>query len=98
MGGAEGIVFAFLAAGESGDATALAKRVHAVPPAGQNFVRITLMADIPDQPVPRRVENVVDGNRQFDDAQGRAQVAAGYGNRAHRIVAEFLRELLELFN
>jgi hypothetical protein len=39
------------ALGEAGQAAALAQRADAVAPAGQDLVRIGLVADVPDQPV-----------------------------------------------
>ena len=51
VGGAEGVVFAFVALGETREPAALAQGADAVPPAGQDLVGIGLMADIPDQPI-----------------------------------------------
>ena len=53
MRGAERVVFALGALGEAGQAAALAQRADAVAPAGEDLVRIGLMADVPDQPVGR---------------------------------------------
>ena len=50
---------------------------HALAPAGQDLVRIGLVADVPDEPVVRRVEDVVQRDRQLDRAEVRRQVAAG---------------------
>ena len=47
------------------------KRADAVAPAGQNLVRIGLVADVPDQPVARRIEDVVERDGQLDHAQAR---------------------------
>ena len=51
MGGAERVVFAFRALGETAEARALPERADARPAAGQNLVRIGLVADVPDDPV-----------------------------------------------
>ena len=59
------------APGEAGQAAALAQGADAVAPAGQDLVRIGLVADIPDQPVARRVEHSVDRDGQLDHAQRR---------------------------
>ena len=80
MRGAERIVFALGALGEAGKAAALAQRADAVAAAGENLVRIGLVADVPDQPVGRRVENVVQRDRQLDDAEAGAEMAAGDGD------------------
>ncbi len=68
---AERVVFALGALGEAGQAAALAQRADAVAPAGQDLVRIGLVADVPDQPVARRVEDVVQRDGQLDDAEAR---------------------------
>ena len=49
----------------------------AIAPPGQDLVRIGLMADVPDQPVARRIEHRVEGNRQLDHAERGAEMAAG---------------------
>ena len=90
------VVFAFGALGEAGQAAALAQRADPVAPAGQDLVRIGLMADIPDQPVARRVEHVVQRDGQFDDAEAGAEVAAGHRNRTDRFGPQFVGHLPEL--
>ena len=76
-----GIVFALAALGEAGKAAARAQRMDAVAPAGENLVRIGLMADVPDQPIARRIEDIMERDRQFDDAEPGAQMAPGLGQR-----------------
>ncbi len=92
MGGAEGVVFALGAAGEAGQAVFLAQRADAVAAAGQDLVRIALVADIEDQPVVGRVEDVVDGDRQFDHAEAGAEMAAGARDRIDHLGAQFARQ------
>ena len=74
---AKGIVFALRPLGETRKAAALPDRPDAVAPAGEDLVRVGLMADIPDQPVVRRVEDIVERNRELDDAETGAEMAAG---------------------
>ena len=62
---------------EAGDAALLAQRLEVGVPAGQQLVRIALVPDVPDELVARRVEGVVERDRQLDDAKSRADVAAG---------------------
>jgi hypothetical protein len=52
------------------------------------------MADVPDQFVIRGVKNVMQGNRQFDYTETRAQMAAGYGDRVDGLGAQFVGNLL----
>ena len=96
MGGAERVVFALAAPGEAGEAAALAQGADAVAPAGQDLVRIGLVADVPDQPVARRVEDVVERDRQLDDAEAGAEMAAGDRHGRDRLGAQFVGELAQL--
>ena len=50
-------------------------RADAVAAAGDDLVRIALVADVPDQLVVGRVEHIMDGDGQLDDAEARAQDA-----------------------
>jgi hypothetical protein len=93
---AEGVVFALAAAGEAGQTAALAQRADTVAPPGQDLVRIALVADIPDQLVARRIENVMQGDRQLDDPQARAQVAPGDRNRVDHLLAQFVGNLAQV--
>src|SRR5436190_7622896 len=61
VGGAERVIFALGPLGEAAEPPALPDGADAVAAAGYNLVRITLVADIPDQLVGRRIEYVMDG-------------------------------------
>ena len=43
---------------------------------GQDFMRVALVADVPDQLVLGRIKHRMDRDRQFNHAQTRAQMAA----------------------
>ena len=66
MRGAERIVDALSTLGETGKTAALAQRTHALAAAGDDLVRIGLMADVPDETILRGVEHVVERNGQLD--------------------------------
>ncbi|GAB5508335.1 MAG: hypothetical protein Rhirs2KO_34980 [Rhizobiaceae bacterium] len=51
------------------------------------------MADIPDNAVIRRVENVVERNSQLDNAQSGAEMPARLGHCIDEFGAQFLGEL-----
>ena len=55
---------------------------------GQNFVRITLMTDIPNQLVHRGVENSVQRYGQLDHTQRGSQMPPGFGNHLDHFVAQ----------
>ena len=78
------------ALGEAGQASGLAQGLDAVAAPGQDLVRIGLMADVPDDPVFRRVEDVMQGDRQLDDAEAGAEMAAGYGDGVDGRAAQFV--------
>src|SRR6185312_8383507 len=93
---AEWVVFAFGPLCESGEAAALTQCANAVTPPGEDFVRIRLVADIPDQPVGRRVKHIVQGDGELDDAKPGAEMAAGPRDRVDGLVAQLVRQLPEL--
>ncbi len=96
MRGAERVVFAFGALGEAGQAAALPQRANAVAPAGENFVRIGLVADIPDQPVRRRIEDIMQRDCQLDNAEPCTEMPAGLGDGVDSFGPQLVGELLEL--
>jgi hypothetical protein len=65
-------------------------------PAGEHLVRVGLVADVPDQPVLRRVEDVVQGDGQFHRAEVGGEMAAGLRHRLDEELAQFLRQLRQL--
>jgi hypothetical protein len=93
--GAERVVLALGALGEAGEAAALAQRANAVTPAGEDLVRIGLVADVPDQPVARRLKHVVQRDGELDNTQPGAQMAARYRDGADGLLAQFIRELAQ---
>ena len=95
MGRAERVVFAFRPFGEARQAAALPQGADAVAPAGEDLVRIGLMADVPDQPVARRIEDIMQRHRQLDHAEPRPEMAAGDRNRSDRLGAQFVGDLLQ---
>ena len=98
MSGTEGIVFGFLALAETGDAAELPELFEPVAPAGEHLVRVALMTDVPDDVVVGHVEDVVQGDGQFDDAEGRAEMAAGFGNGLDDLPTELVGELLQVLH
>ena len=92
----ERIVFAFRSLGETGKSTFHAQRANAVAASRQDLVRIRLVADVPDQPVVRRVEDIVQRHRQLDHAKTGAKMPAGARNRVDQLDAQFLGELRQI--
>ena len=92
----EHVVRRFAAPREATDAVELAERPEPIEAAGQQLVRVGLVAGVPDDPVARRFEQPVEGDRQLDHAERRAEVAAGARDGADDRLADLDRELGEL--
>ncbi len=54
------------------------------------------MSDIPDQPVGRGVEDVVQRHRQFDDAEPGTEMAAGHRYGIDQLGAQLVGELTQI--
>ena len=72
------IVLALAAEQEAIQPLVLAYRREAVESAGEELVDIALVADIEEKFVARRVEDSVQGEGEFHNAEVRAEVAAGF--------------------
>ena len=81
MRGTKRVVLAFFAPRKTGDATFLPELRHARAAAGQYLVAVGLMADIPHQAIIRRVEHIVQRDREFDRPQIRRKMSARGGHR-----------------
>jgi hypothetical protein len=55
-----------------------------------------LVADVPDQPVLGRVEDVVERDRQLDDAEPRAEMPACHRHGRNRLGAQLIGQLTQL--
>ena len=87
--------------GSYGDSLRIAKpesppplRIVAEPlaPAGEDFVHVGLMADVPNQPIGRKIEHAMQRERQLDDAEVRREVAAVDGARSNEQIANLTRQ------
>ena len=63
---AKRVVFGFAALGEARQTAVAAHGMHLVFASGKDFVRITLMTDVPNQLVFRRVINIVQSHGKLD--------------------------------
>ena len=62
-------------------------------PAGQDLVRVSLVPDIPDKPVVRSIEDIVERDSQLHDAEPGAKMAAGDRDRVDQLGAQLVSEL-----
>ena len=96
VAGAERVVLALAALEEARESALLAQRLHPGVAAGQQLVGIALVADIPYELIPRRLEGVVQCDRELHDAQSSADVAASARAHVDQPRAHLLRECGEL--
>ena len=90
MADAEGVVLGFLALRERRDAVLLLDGMDLVAAAGEDLVRIALVADVPDDAVVGRVVEVMQGDGEFDHAEAGAEMAAALADRFDQVGAQFL--------
>ena len=72
------VMFALAAEQEAVQSLVLADRGKAIESAGEELVDIALVADIEEELVARRVEDSVQGECEFHNAEVRAEMAAGF--------------------
>ena len=95
MTGPKGIVLGLLPPQELGDAPLLAELIEVGAPAGQHLVGVSLVTDVEHQPIPGRVERVVDAGDELDGAEARCQVAARLRHALDDLGADLVRHLGE---
>src|SRR5688572_23661488 len=93
---AERVVLALGALGESGKPAAHAQGADAVAPPGEDLVRVGLMADVPDDAVAWRIEQIMQRDGQLDHAEASAKMAAGDRDGVDRLLTQFVGELTQL--
>ena len=96
VAGAHDVVLGLEDRAERRQAVVLADRVQLVAAAGQDLVRIGLVADVPEHLVARRVEQAVDRHGDLAGAEVGAEVAADLPDRVDDLLAHLLRHLREL--
>ena len=94
MGRAE-VIFALGSLSEAGQPAALAQCAD-VASVGQDLVRIHLVADIPNDLVVRRIEQVMQSHRQFDNPKAGTEMPTRYRDGIDGFRPQFVRDLLKL--
>ena len=74
----------------------LADRLQPFAAAGEHLVRVGLVADVPEDLVPGRVEQAVQDCGQLAGAEVGAEVAADLADRVDDLLADLLRDLRKL--
>ena len=75
-----------------GETLVLLDGVEPVAPARQHLVRVGLMAYVPDQPVIRGIEHIVQGNREFYRTQARGKMPPAGAHAVDQELAQFVGE------
>ena len=88
----KGVVRALVAHRKAGDAPVLPDGRETVAPPGEDLVSVSLVAYVPHDLVARRVEGVMQRQRQLDGAQARGQVAPHLGDHGDEIVSQFFSD------
>src|SRR3546814_11698999 len=89
MADAEAVVFAFGAQAERRKTAESADRFELGAAPSEDFVWVSLMADIPDDAVVRRVEKHMQRQRKIDGAEIGGEVTAATPRRHDQIKAHF---------
>ena len=89
MTDAKGIVGAFVPLGETSDTAFAPQGFHPGSTAGQNLVRIGLMAHIPDQAILWRVKHIMQSDGQFHGAQIGGEMPPGLGHGLDEELTQF---------
>ena len=71
----------------------LANGANFIATSGQNFVRIGLVAYIPDQLIERRVIDVMQRHGQLNRAKSGGEVAAGAANAVEQVATQLVTQL-----
>ena len=96
MAGAHDVVLGLEDRAERREPLVLADRRQLVAAAGEDLVRIGLVADVPEDLVARRVEQRVERDRDLAGAQVGPEVAPDLADRVDDQLTHLLRDPLEL--
>jgi hypothetical protein len=93
---AHDVVLGLVDRAEGRQAAVLADRRQLIAAAGEDLVRVGLVADVPQHLVARGVQQRVDGHRQLAGAEVGAEVPPDLPHRVDQQLADLLRDLLQL--
>src|SRR5690606_16066383 len=92
----EGIVFGLAALRKTGDSPRLAQTRHGITPAGEYFVWIGLMPDVPNQPIVGCIEDPMQGDGQLNRTKIGREVTTGARHRLQYELPQLMGDLFEL--
>ena len=68
-----------------------------IPASGQYLVSVSLVSDVPDNPVVRGVENIVQGNGQFNRSETGTQVSGIFRKYIYNVLTQLCTYLAQFF-
>ena len=92
MADAQHVIFTFAAPRERMQPAFLPNGADFIAAPGQNFMRVGLVAHVPDQTVKRRVIDVVKRHGQFDRAEAGGKMPAGTADAVQQVAPEFVAQ------
>ena len=98
MAGRDRIVRTLSVVGQTTESAWLTNRGESFPAPRQHLVGVTLVANIPYQPVARTIKDVVQGQGQFHAPEIRGQVPAILRYNSNDLVAHMRRDFLQFGN
>lgn len=98
MAGAERVVLGFFSAKKSRESAVLLYCMELVAAASKDLVRVSLVADVPNQTVARSVENVMHRHRELYRTQAGAGMAADAGTSLKNELPYLIGYLLKVFD
>jgi hypothetical protein len=84
------VVFALGRIGKTADAVRASEIGEFIFSSGDDFVGVTLMADVPEKLVGLKIENTMQCQRQFHYAEITCQMPAGLADRIQDKTADFI--------
>ena len=97
MSRAECVIFAFRHPGKAADAFVSSVGVENILAAGEYFVRISLVADIPNEFIFRRIESVMNGSRKFNRSEAGTKMARVFRDHFEDKLPYFLAQSRQFF-
>src|SRR5215472_14778566 len=92
----ERVIGALGAFGEARQASALTQGANAAAPPGQDLVRVGLVTDVPNQPVMRGIEHIMERHGELDHPQTGTEMPAGDRHRADGLAPQLVRKRFEV--
>ena len=96
MPGPEDVVVRLVPPQEGGQSVPATDAVQAIVSSCQDLVDVRLMARVPHDAVPGRVEDVVEGNGELGDAEASPEVSPDLRHHIDQPLAHFANEIGEL--